>query len=44
MTKFDSLKRKILADPVAREEYDRLGREFEISSQLIAARKRFKAR
>ena len=42
MTKLSSLKRKMLADPAARREYDRLGPEFEISSELIAARKRAK--
>ena len=42
MTKLSTLKRKMLADPEARKEYERLGPEFEISSELIAARKRAK--
>ena len=41
-TKFDRLKREMLADPAAREEYDRLGPEFDIASALITARKRAK--
>ncbi len=39
-TKFDKLKRDMLADPAAREEYHRLAPEFEIASALITARKR----
>ncbi len=42
MTKFDRLKRDMLADPAARDEYDRLAPEFEIASALITARKRAK--
>jgi len=42
MTKLSTLKRKMLANPEARKEYERLGPEFEISSELIAARKRAK--
>ena len=42
MTKLSTLKRKMLSDPEARKEYERLGPEFEISSELIAARKRAK--
>ncbi len=42
MTKLSTLKRKMLADPEARKGYERLGPEFEISSELIAARKRAK--
>ncbi len=42
MTKLSTLKRKMLVDPEARKEYERLGPEFEISSELIAARKRAK--
>ncbi len=34
MTKLSTLKRKMLADPKARKEYERLGPEFEISSEL----------
>ncbi len=30
--KFDKLKDEMLADPAAREEYDRLAPEFEIAS------------
>ena len=41
-TKFDKLKREMLADPAAREEYDRLAPEYEIASALITARKRAK--
>ncbi len=40
MTKFSTLKRQMLADPEARAEYDKLGPEFEIAGELIAARKR----
>ena len=42
MTKLSTLKRKMLSDPEARKEYERLGPEFEISSEPIAARKRAK--
>ena len=41
-TKFDKLKGDMLADPAAREEYDRLAPEYEIASALITARKRAK--
>lgn len=41
-TKFDRLKKKMLAGPAARAEYDRLAPEFELASALIAARKRAK--
>ncbi len=41
-SKFDKLKDEMLADPAAREEYDRLAPGFEIASALIAARKRAK--
>ena len=41
-TKFDRLKKKMLADPAARAEYERLGPEFEIASTLITARRRAK--
>lgn len=40
MAKFDTLKKKMLADPAARKVYDRLAPEFEIASALIAARRR----
>ena len=41
-TKFDRLKKKMLADPAARAEYESLGPEFEIASTLITARRRAK--
>ena len=41
-TKFDRLKKKMLADPAARAEYETLGLEFEIASTLITARRRAK--
>jgi ribosome-binding protein aMBF1 (putative translation factor) len=41
-TKFDKLKKDMLADPAARAEYDRLAPEYEIASALITARKRAK--
>lgn len=39
-TKFDRMKKKMLADPAARAEYDRIAPEFEMASVLIGARKR----
>ncbi len=38
--KFSTLKKRMLADPGARAEYERLGPEFQMASALIAARKR----
>ena len=41
-SKFDKLRKKMLASPAARKEYERLGPEFEVASALISARKRAK--
>lgn len=38
--KFSALKKRMLSDPEARAEYERLGAEFQMASALIAARKR----
>lgn len=40
MTKFSTLKKRMLADPEARAEYERLGPAFQMVSAPIAARRR----
>ncbi len=38
--KFSTLRKRMLSDPEARAEYERLGPEFQMASALIAARRR----
>ncbi len=38
MTKFSTLKKKMLADPKVKAEYDALGPEYELARKLIEAR------
>ena len=38
MTKFSTLKKKMLADPVVRAEYEALAPEFDLARMLIEAR------
>lgn len=42
-TKFDRLKKNMLADPAARTEYEKLGPKFEIANTLVTARRRAKS-
>ena len=40
MANFSTLKKRMLSDPEARAEYERLGPAFRMASTLIAARRR----
>jgi predicted transcriptional regulator len=40
MKKFETLKKKMLADPAVRKAYDELAPEYEIARELIKARSR----